>query len=295
MDEIALERKKNRIPEKAWKELAGLSGELRLRILRLIEGNEEFFVLIGSDPRETGACCPNTIVESANRLVELGLLARHFSPGSENSCPATVYALAGEIDDTSGYPQFHPNEELRKKAAFVLSGNSTAKTRDYRLSLQCLFLVLIAASIFLAVRRVLSDLSSPERSFEEAISRALNAEPDDSRIFVCFFHGREHCKVCDTMKLCCNRTIDSGFATEKEKGSVVFREIQYDAPGNQVISKKLALGMSTIGLFRYEGGKLRGIKMLTEQAWSLSMDEKRLQQMLQDEISTMLQPDGRAQ
>ena len=85
-----------------------------------------------------------------------------------------------------------------------------------------------------------------------------------------------------------SRETVSSFALPERDDAVVFREVPYEAAGNKAIQRKLALGMSTVGLVHYANGAPRAIKMLTRGAWTLYADPPAFDRMLRDEIIAML-------
>lgn len=99
--------------------LEGLSDPLRTRLRRMLDRDDSYLMVQGSDPAE-GGCCPLPQVGELNRLVRAGLLDSWVSPMS-GECPVTVYAPAGEIEHGSGpMPAFGRNEILRMALAALL-------------------------------------------------------------------------------------------------------------------------------------------------------------------------------
>ncbi len=109
------------LPEKALTALAGVSDELRRRLLRLIERSEPYFILTGSDPRDPGGCCPSALVGETNRLVDAGLLACHREYATADSCTATLYAFAGEITLRNARPVCASHTANRRAVATWLT------------------------------------------------------------------------------------------------------------------------------------------------------------------------------
>ncbi len=107
-------------PSQALTLLARSSEALRQRLLRLIEANEPYFILTGSDPDDCQGCCPNTQVGEANHLVQLGLLSRYQETAGPDSCTATLYAFADEITIVNHRPEFSINKANRDSATAAL-------------------------------------------------------------------------------------------------------------------------------------------------------------------------------
>lgn len=92
--------------------LSGISEIVRARIRRMIDKDENYIMLQGTDPG-TGGCCPLPDVGECNALVRSGLFSAWKSPMS-GACPVTAYSIAGEIlDDAGPMPVFGRNGFLR--------------------------------------------------------------------------------------------------------------------------------------------------------------------------------------
>ncbi len=99
-----------RMPD--FKALDRVSEGVRARLRRMLERDDNYLMVQGTDPAQ-GGCCPLPQVGELNRLVQAGLLDAWVSPLS-GECPVTVYSPAGEIRDTGGpMPAFGRNDLLR--------------------------------------------------------------------------------------------------------------------------------------------------------------------------------------
>jgi hypothetical protein len=269
-----------------WEALRDTTHDIRQRLLRLLECAEPYFVLSGSDPRDSGGCCPSAEVGAANRLVDGGVLACYRTPGPPDACSTTIYAFAGEICITDGRPHFTINTRVREQAAAALRTAGRGVKPGLRKALTAVMLTLVAVSLVLAGRRAALSVRASGPDFETAMARSLGVTGEDNRLFVCFFRGREHCEACDSMGRLCRKTIETHFAQSDREGSLIFREVTYDTPANRAIKTRLGLGVSTVGLVRYVRGRPGEIKMLTREAWNLWTDENAFVGMLRDEIQT---------
>lgn len=102
--------------------LANVSKNLRQRLLRLIRGDEPYFILTGSDPKEPLGCCPNLQVGEANHLVEIGILSCfREAAAAADSCTTTFYAFTGEIRDRGNRPEFSVNATRRREVVAALT------------------------------------------------------------------------------------------------------------------------------------------------------------------------------
>ncbi|MBM4149609.1 MAG: hypothetical protein FJ224_11305, partial [Lentisphaerae bacterium] len=192
------------VPPEALDTLRGVSAALRRRLVRLIEGNEPYFILTGSDPKDPLGCCPNTQVGEANRLVDAGVLCSYAENAAADSCTTTIYAFAGEISVRDG-PEFAVNAAIRTKATAVMTRTDRGR-HIRRMALKCALLALVGASFVIAGRVALAPLLPAKSGFDRALATALGVPSDTRCLFVCLFHGRETCEACETMEKLCRQT-----------------------------------------------------------------------------------------
>ena len=235
--------------------------ELRQRLDRLLEHRESYFILTGSDPRETHGCCPSTIVGAANQLVEVGLLSSYRMPVPSDGCTTTIYAFAGEILETGGQPTFTVRDDIRRQASAELTRQNSRTKKIGSLLLRGGLILLLAISLVLAAHRASVSMRTTPEDFAASMQRVLGTTADDDRLFVCFFQGWEHCDACNVMGKLCRQTVDE-LQTSEAAEPPVFREIRFDEPENLAIKRELELGTSSVGLVQYENGTPRKMHML---------------------------------
>ena len=277
--------------KRALDELSRCSDALRQRLLRLIRGDEPYFILTGSDPKEPLGCCPNTQVGEANRLVDVGVLSSYRENAAADSCTTTLYALAGEIvvRDTSR-PVFTVNATCRREVEAIVT-RKIGSLRVWRMALKGILILLAATSLFLAGRRALFAFGPEVIGFDTAMVGALQVTTTDRCLVVCLFHGRETCAACEAMGRLCRQAIETDFAPQARAGRVVFREVDYDARANRAIKKQLGLYTSTIGLVRNVHGKPQGLRLLTQGVADLWQNEAAFVSMMREKIQDMLSED----
>jgi hypothetical protein len=113
--------------------------EMKRRLLAVLDRNEDYFILTGSDPAQKDGCCPSNDVGVANRLAEAGILDSH-SAGSNSDCPVTLYAFASEIRAGVGKPRFVRNDAFRAAVRRRFeSGPRLSRKAALRLALLLLF------------------------------------------------------------------------------------------------------------------------------------------------------------
>jgi hypothetical protein len=120
------------LSEQVLDALAKSSSHLRQRLHRLIEGEEPYFILTGSDPKDSQGCCPSTHVGEANRLVDMGLLSCYRENAAADNCTTTIYAFAGEIKVRDNQPEFIINAANRLAAAAALTRTGSHSVPDGR-------------------------------------------------------------------------------------------------------------------------------------------------------------------
>jgi hypothetical protein len=118
------------LSEQALDALARSSDHLRRRLHRLIAGEEPYFILTGSDPKDYQGCCPSTLVGEANRLVDMGLLSCYRGNAAADNCTTTIYALAGEIKVRDSQPEFTINVVNRLAVAAALNPTGARSVPD---------------------------------------------------------------------------------------------------------------------------------------------------------------------
>lgn len=275
------------LTEHAMTALRSTSKETRQRLCRLINGKEPYFILTGSDPRDATGCCPSNQVAEANRLVDAGLLACYRTPAPAESCTTTLYTFIGEIRVRDGQPEFFINASARRQAAAILDRTSQ-NFRNRDTVLKSALLLLLAASLLLAGKRALLAFDRAPSGFEAALARSLEVKSDDSRLFVCLFHGRETCPACEAMDRLCRQTVETEFAPQVRAGLLTLRQIPSDAPVNRAIKDRFGLYSSTVGLVRYDHGRPGDFLMLTQEVWRLWPDDAAFSRMLRDKIRGLL-------
>ena len=275
------------LTDQALTALRATPPETRKRLLRLIKSADPYFILTGSDPRDTAGCCPSTQVGDANRLVEAGALAIYRTPAPADTCTSTLYAFSDEIRVQNGEPTFVINAAARRQAAGIL--DRTDRTFRFRqIFLKSALGLLALVSLAIAGNRARQAFGHAPSNFEASLARAVEAGPDEGRLFVCVFHGHETCPACEAMGRLSRQTVETDFAAQARAGEVAIREIVYDAPGNRAIKTRLGLYSSSVGLVRYERGQPREIRMLTKEVWDLWSDDAAFVRMLRDTIRGLL-------
>ena len=91
------------------------------KLRKLVEREDKYLILTGSDPHDEFGCCPSDDVGAANRLVEAGVLDCWHPPSAPAACPSTVYAFRGEIAVAEKRPSFTIDREFRRTVTEYLT------------------------------------------------------------------------------------------------------------------------------------------------------------------------------
>jgi hypothetical protein len=271
--------------------LDGVSDELCRRLGRLIEAAEPYFILTGSDPRDSHGCCPDRRVGEANRLVEAGVLECSRERAPAGGCTAGIYALAGEITvGPDGQPSFAVDPAARRTLAAALAARGRRSGRGRRL--QAGLILLAAASACIGAWRAAGPPPSAAGMRAE-LAGVLGCRVEDPRLFVCLFRGPEECEACRAMSRLCRLTVEYDLAGLARAGRIAYREIPYARAGRN-IRGSAAGAASTVGLVRLGTAEPIPLRLLTEEVWRLWPDETAFRAMLRQRICDQIGQDARS-
>lgn len=80
----------------------------------------------------------------------------------------------------------------------------------------------------------------------------LNAK---DRVEVLYFHGKQRCATCMAIEKNAAETVETLFADEAEKGTVVFRSVDISAPENERLADDYEVAWSSLFVNRWRDGK----------------------------------------
>ena len=274
--------------------ICACSVDMKQRLQRLIARREPYFILTGSDPAESGGCCPNDLVGEANRLVTAGVLARNRIPAAADACTNTLYALAGEINGTLELPQFCVQDAFRDQVATIVAESLAASgNHPWQTALQLLLVGMLLASVSLAVRRTAQVAGTVSGLGKDSLSTALlsvlRAAPKTTRLVICRFSGDRRCESCDRTRDYCQQTLTKWFSRELADGTLVARDVDTDSPANRSLRQYVPAGTTTIGMVAVRNGLPQNLRLLTREIWQLQNDEDAFCGMLREEIRRALQ------
>jgi hypothetical protein len=257
------------------------------RLKKMIEREDKYFIMTGSDPRDEFGCCPSDHVGAANRLVEAGVLHSWHPPAVPASCPSTIYAFRGEIHPEAGKPSFIINEEFRRYVADHL-----VKPADrLKTALVGLARWVLMAFVGLTLGLVLIGKGGGKPGGTEDLAPDFNF-PKGKAVLVCFFHGTEKCDGCRRLEVLTRKVLDTRFQAEMLQRQLLYHDIATDAPRNRDLVSKYAAPniIVQVSLASVKDGKIVERKYL-DRAYDLAYENKEAEfaQYLESELRRFLE------
>jgi len=262
------------------------SDSIRRRLTVLIERADPYILMSGSDPGDLNGCCPSDEVGEANRLVSAGILCRMVPPAHPDACTTALYALAGEIKVEVGNenPVFTTNEALRATVLTRLGRRSWLAKSPLLKVIRLVILLLFVLGVSAALRQAWP--SPDKRTFEELVSATVPSPHEGSGVMVVYFLGSERCERCAAMERLSRQVVGEMFAADS--GRVLFVPIDLASRKNTALRQRMAQPFSTLGVARFDSGKMGSLRMITEDAWGLYQDEPAFRNMLATRIRALL-------
>lgn len=78
---------------------------------------------------------------------------------------------------------------------------------------------------------------------------------DKDRVEILYFHGKQRCATCMAIEKNARQTVETLFADEAEKGTVVFRSVDISAPENERLADDYEVAWSSLFVNRWRNGK----------------------------------------
>jgi hypothetical protein len=259
-----------------------ISHPLRSRLLKLLDENKKYFVLVGSDISDRLGCCPSEEVTEANRLVKNGILNAYSEPLQGDSCPLTFYSVKGELSVTSdGFEvEFNPKfrGQIRKRLVKASSGP--------RRIIMWLLIIFVAISTIIGGVKLyqLSSVPLKATSYDQ-----LEPLVDGQLQFV-LFHNEKRCHQCLQMEQMTRDVISDAFSDVAGGNKLVFKTVTIDDPANHELVSQLGIFAATLVFVEFDGETLAYARVLNE-ATELYRDESAFKDYLTRELSGMLHSD----
>lgn len=91
------------------------------------------------------------------------------------------------------------------------------------------------------------------RATNNANNEAEQKEKD--RVEVLYFHGKQRCATCIAIEKIAAETVETLFADEVKKGTLVFRSVDISAPENEQLADAYEVTWSSLFISRWQNGK----------------------------------------
>ena len=139
-------------------------------------------------------------------------------------------------------------------------------------------LLLVSASI---VAPVVRRWTVADRRADDATA----SRPD--RLVLYCFHGKIRCRTCDRIEAFAREAAEQGFAGQLAEGSIEWRAVDYQRPGNEHFIDEYQLVASSVVLVRIRGGVPRQWKNLVD-IWQYVEDRNAAVRYVQDEVRSAM-------
>ncbi|MCX5752733.1 MAG: nitrophenyl compound nitroreductase subunit ArsF family protein [Candidatus Krumholzibacteria bacterium] len=144
---------------------------------------------------------------------------------------------------------------------------------------------------FVAVSVIFLAMKERRPGTPGTLSPAGNAAPTENApavsasTVVYYFHGTRRCATCRKFEEYTNEAIMTAFAEDMKAGTIAWRAINTDEPGNERYVKDYVLSTKSVILSAVNGGKETRWKNLPR-IWDLVGDKTAYIAYIQDEIRT---------
>jgi hypothetical protein len=223
VDEVPAEK-----PETDLSALNKLSPEIKGQLLKLINANKKFFVLIGSDVGDKLGCCPSEVVTAANRLAAAGVLESYRQPVPGETCPVTVYAFRNEMQIKDHDLVFEINENLRK---IILDKLNSKTNYSFRHIARLILLPFLIITLTIAFLRIFDSSKGQSRLslYEQLEPWSRNQE------MILLFHYTERCTQCLNMEKFTRELLGQEYQSMLANKEIQFKLVEMDQPENRIV------------------------------------------------------------
>nr|WP_081981617.1 nitrophenyl compound nitroreductase subunit ArsF family protein [Alistipes sp. ZOR0009] len=88
-----------------------------------------------------------------------------------------------------------------------------------------------------------------------------------NRVEVLYFHGKQRCMTCNAIEKLSREVVQTSFANEVKKGTLVFKVVDISKPENEKLADSYEVTWSSLFVNSWRGGK-ESRKNMTEYAFS---------------------------
>jgi len=109
-----------------------------------------------------------------------------------------------------------------------------------------------------------------------------------SKVIAYYFHGTVRCTTCRTIERYSQEAIEQYFTNELQNGTLEFRRVNVEEPGNRHFIQDYHLFTRSLVLSLVSDGKEKKWKNLPD-VWKLVRDKKKFYQYVKDEVEKFLE------
>ncbi len=206
--------------------LPNIGKSIKTRLLKLIDQEKKYFVLIGNEADDKLGCCPSEEVSEANRLVKSGILKAFGEPVQGDSCPVTLYAFKGELKIGEKRLVGEMDHQFREEVRTRLIRPQTSGVKQILNWILWAFLII---SFALAVRQCYQQAVTT--TAEQSLFNLLNPG-QQNQVYVVLFHNQKRCYQCRQMELHTMEVLNASYSDQLEIGQLAYKSIIMDDPEN---------------------------------------------------------------
>lgn len=238
-------------------ELNRISPAFLSRVRSMIERQDPYMLISGSDPGDPLGCCPSEDVAQAKKLCSAGIFESQQQNSAGESCPITLFTFLGES-------QAGINQEFRQR---ILESLPAQHLPAWKRLLRAALLIFVVYALAIAVIRMQRDYQQiGDIVLTQQLQQQLHI-PKDNCTIIAVFHKHKRCAFCLNMEKHARH-----FVAQSKDRSVYVRTIDIDVPASRHLAERLDLFTSTVVIFRIENGEIVN-SSIVEELWSLTVDE----------------------
>lgn len=159
---------------------------------------------------------------------------------------------------------------------------------DLKNALAVCLIALFSSTLVLMIARWL-DVQAAARIEPQlaAIAEELQAQRQDERLVVYYFHGNKRCPTCEAIESQAHALLETDFADELEQKEIVWKVLNYEQPSGSKLGKRFDVQMAVVVLAKMKGSRIVAWKRLDE-VWGLWNDKPAFANFLREKITGML-------
>jgi hypothetical protein len=112
-------------------------------------------------------------------------------------------------------------------------------------------------------------------------------QANESKIIAYYFHTTARCVTCRTIESYSREVIEKRFALDIARGSLQFKLVNLELPGNEHFVKDYQLFTKSLVLVRFEKGRQTEYKVLND-TWELVSNKQAMQAYVERELRVYL-------